>query len=114
MSTSGPAAGRSTSRGPDDPVLRVQWLRERRAVIRDHHPDRGGDPEAMRSRLEELDARYARLESPLGDRRPSAGPRHRQAGRVARKVRRGLRTMRRAGQARIPRGWPGSRRYFDL
>ncbi|SEB71744.1 hypothetical protein SAMN04489844_0911 [Nocardioides exalbidus] len=96
--------------GPVDPDLRGRWLRERRAVIRDHHPDRGGDAEAMRTRLEELDARYARLEVPLDDRRPSV----RRIGRVVTRVRRELRSVRRAGQARLPRGWPGSRRYFDL
>ena len=45
-----------------DPALREQWRRERRAVVRRHHPDRGVDPLSMSRRLDALDSRFRRLD----------------------------------------------------
>ncbi|HEY0935996.1 MAG TPA: hypothetical protein VGD91_19925 [Trebonia sp.] len=37
----------------------------RRAFIREHHPDRGGDPAAFIAGLRALDAQYEQLSGPL-------------------------------------------------
>lgn len=89
--------------GPVSPELREQWRRERRIIIRRHHPDVGGDPELLQRLLRENDARYRRREQ-------SPGPAGRPAARQTPFVRRVIHAVR----ASLPRGWPGRRRYFDL
>ncbi len=44
--------------GPRDEAVRQQWRSARRAVLRAHHPDRGGDPDRMRSELDLVDRRF--------------------------------------------------------
>jgi len=92
-------------RGPQDPRLRRAWQHERRAEIRQHHPDRGGDPTILSAQLAALDRTYSATE-----RLPDSNGRARVVRRAALGVRRGLRGVR----SRIPRSWPGSRRYFDV
>lgn len=83
----------------------------RRAVIREHHPDRGGDVSALIAALAELDGTG-----------PSASSGASLSAPVLVTTRlRSLRTLRRrsrsalAGIRRtIPRPWPGSRRYGHL
>lgn len=89
--------------GPTDAALRHSWRSERRAVLREHHPDRGGDAEVMRTRLAQIDAAYLRLEHPAPPRAPQ----------LVRRPRR-LRTLTRSVRARIPAGWPGHRRQIEL
>lgn len=89
--------------GPVSPELREQWRRERRIIIRRHHPDVGGDPARLQRLLDENDERYRRREQ---------GP-----GRLGRPVRARVplaRRVMRTVRASLPRGWPGRRRYFDL
>lgn len=114
------ATGRA---GPRDEAVRQQWRSARRAVLRAHHPDRGGDPDRMRSELDLVDRRFGVRPGattwddvssgassvdlrPPGRWQPVA--RGLRRARVA--VRRGTRTAR----ARLPSGWPGHRRYIDL
>lgn len=89
--------------GPVSPELREQWRRERRIIIRHHHPDVGGDPELLQRLLRENDERYRRREQGPDPAGPRVGPRVPFTRRV-------IRTLR----ASLPRGWPGRRRYFDL
>ncbi len=98
--------------GPADPVLRQTWRSERRAVLLAHHPDRGGDAALLDSELRRVDERY-RSEGPPGTTYAAPGrlqPLTRRLRRTARGVRRSTRAVR----ARLPPGWPGSRRYLDL
>jgi hypothetical protein len=69
--------------GPTDPALREQWRRDRRALVRRHHPDAGGDALRLQDHLAALDRRYRFLERPGG-----SEPRRR---RIARRVLRALR-----------------------
>ena len=113
------ATGRA---GPRDEAVRQQWRSARRAVLRAHHPDRGGDPDRMRSELDLVDQRFgvvAGATPPVGDTahpqvdlRPPGRwqPVARGLRRAGVVVRRGTRTAR----ARLPTGWPGHRRYIDL
>lgn len=96
-------SGVAGASGPASPELREQWRRERRVIIRRHHPDVGGDPDLLQRLLRENDERYR---SP--DQAP--GPTGRPVTARAPLARRVIRTLR----ASLPRGWPGRRRYFDL
>jgi len=69
----------------------------RRALIKAHHPDRGGDPARFVELLEELD-------------RPAAGA-ARPEVRATRSRQRRRRQVLRALQQRLPRRLPGARRY---
>jgi hypothetical protein len=86
--------------GPADAALREQWRRERRALVRRHHPDAGGDAEQLQVRLAALDRRYAFLERSGGE--PSG---RRPLPRVLHTLRAALRQPAR----RLRR-----RRYIDL
>ncbi|WP_043644310.1 hypothetical protein [Nocardioides alkalitolerans] len=89
---------------------RAAYLRERRALVRTHHPDVGGDPAELQRRLALLDARYGVGPAPAAEQQQftvvPTGP----VGRLRRRARR----ARRAVRARIPRGVPGSRRYVRV
>ncbi len=89
--------------GPVSPELREQWRRERRIIIRRHHPDVGGDPALLQRLLDENDERYRRREQGPG---PAGHPRSRRPPLARRAIR--------ALRASLPRGWPGRRRYIDL
>ncbi len=103
------------SRGPRDPLLRSQWRAARRAVARAHHPDVGGEAETLQRELAAVDRRFAdRPADPSDGLTRSAPPAWQPTGRLVRRSRRTLRRRVRALRARLPRGWPGSRRYFDL
>lgn len=96
-----------------DDARHERWRRERRAVVRRHHPDVGGDPAVLQALLEDVDRRHgvaaASPDDPLPAVRPT--PRLRRLLRSARRTaRHGTRTVR----TRIPTGWPGRRRYLDL
>jgi len=88
--------------GPASPELRDRWRRDRRAVVRRHHPDLGGDPAALQDGLRANDELYRGLERDAAWRTA-----HRRPRPVLRSVVRGMRS-------RLPHGWPGRRRYFDL
>ncbi|WP_191563797.1 hypothetical protein [Janibacter melonis] len=77
------------------PAKGAQWRRDRRAALRAHHPDLGGDADSLRAALAEVDRRHT----------PTPAPRSRR-----RRARRLVRALR----GRLPRGWPGARRYLDL
>lgn len=127
-----PATGRSHHDSPAtsrvDPRLAAQvaqWRRARREVIRDHHPDRGGDPEEFRRLLDALDRTNPERGTGLVSSRassttwdsvsltPHSAPVEiflRATSRSRRRTRRVTRKIR----EQIPTGWPGSRRYLDL
>lgn len=120
----GPAPSRprtesAVATGPADPVRRAAWTRARRAVLRANHPDVGGDAEALIRLLAEVDKTYAgSIAAPTItgssawrdiDISPS-GRVSRLASRTARQTRR----VSRAARTRIPRRWPGARRYIDI
>ena len=98
--------------GPDDPVLRQRWRRERRSALLAHHPDRGGDPATMQAELRRVDEQYRGDVPPAGGFAPPG--RMQSLTRRARRTARGVRRTTRAVRARLPPGWPGSRRYLDL
>ncbi len=115
-------SGATRSRGPDDPVLRLEWRSARRVVARRHHPDLGGDPAVLQRELASVDCYFASR-----DRAPFTGlagadagwlaiapPLWQPATRLWRRSSRRLRRSSRALRARLPRRWPGSRRYFDV
>ncbi|GAA1906578.1 hypothetical protein GCM10009737_04210 [Nocardioides lentus] len=111
-----------------DPGAEAARRRERRAAVRAHHPDAGGDPDALQAALHEIDERYARSAArstgPTGT-TGAAGP-----GRPEVVVGRRLATRVRAVvspyvtgpvaervrvlRERIPAGWPGHRRLIDV
>lgn len=78
------------------------WRRDRRAAVRRHHPDVGGDPEALQAALAEVDRRHGRGATPAAPRRVIV-------------VRRSpLRRLVTGVRRRIPTGWPGHRTGRDL
>lgn len=110
--TDGDARAHATGRtyqGPTDGALREQWRRERRALVRRHHPDVGGDPEVLQARLAALDHRFGVREDALRvvpDFLPESMHR---PWTTARRV---LRQVSGAVTARVPT--PRRRRYFDI
>ena len=72
----------------------------RRALIREHHPDRGGDVDTFVRLLDRLDAADA-----------AAGDPARTLGRSRRIRVRRLRSLARAARTALPRRLPGARRY---
>ncbi|RRO89420.1 hypothetical protein [Corynebacterium bovis] len=129
----------SSPRFRDDP----EYLRRRRAIIRENHPDRGGSDDRLIRELRRLDEQWARRESvtlpsfipddvarqaqDLADqyseeiRRRAAAMRSRgqvvATSSVSRTVRRTAgRVLTGAGRrvrSRIPRGFPGAKRFTD-
>lgn len=103
--------------GPDDPDVRRRWVSDRRSAIRRHHPDVGGETGELQSRLDAIDARFAReartdayVEVDLAE-RPLVGLRlSRTVACARRRAHRAIRGFR----STIPSGWPGSRRYVEL
>ncbi|WP_370248535.1 hypothetical protein [Nocardioides sp.] len=111
--------------GPRDPGLRAQWLAQRRALVRQFHPDTGGDGALMTAALEDLDRSFAVRDgapAPLADaladlhlvELTASDALPEQLRRSLRRGRRRARDLGRGVRARIPGGWPGSRRYLDL
>lgn len=77
------------------------WRRERRAAALQWHPDRGGDADAFRRALAEVDARYAR------------NPGRPRAVAPARRVT-GLRRQVRGLARRVGGSLPRRRRYIRV
>lgn len=77
----------------------------RRAAVRAHHPDVGGDPAELQRALEEIDGPTTGSSKPIYDVRPTS-----RMGRARRRARRGVRTLR----TRLPRAVPGSTRFHPL
>lgn len=105
----GTGAQRRPYQGPADSALREQWRRERRALVRRHHPDVGGDPEVLQARLAALDHRFGVREDALAA-VPDVLPEALHRPWVV--ARRALRRASGAVAARIPA--PRRRRYFDI
>lgn len=99
-------------RGPRDPLLHRQWRSERRSAVLAHHPDRGGDPGRLQGELDRLDERFGTRDRPQVD--LAAPGRLQPLTRVLRRSSRGVRRGTRRARARLPRGWPGHRRYLEL
>lgn len=80
----------------------------RRAVARRYHPDRGGDVESYLRALSQLDtlARSAAVGATPVLRRGARG--RLQSGR------RRLSLLVRHARSRMPRGWPGAKRFAQL
>lgn len=79
----------------------------RREVARRHHPDVGGDAETFAREM-------ARLSAPAGTDRPAVEVRATRRGRLARTVGTGVRDVVATVRHRLPRSFPGSRRYGRL
>lgn len=95
---------------PTDPQRRAQWEAERRRVARRHHPDLGGDTASYLAALAEVDRRFGAMD-------PGVELHTDLWTRVRRDLtrrRRGTRARVRKLRQRLPRGVPGSRRYFEL
>lgn len=105
----GTGAQRRPDQGPVDSALREQWRRERRALVRRHHPDVGGDPEVLQARLAALDHRFRVREDALAA-VPDFFPEPLHRPWVL--ARRALRQVSGAVKARVPA--PRRRRYFDI
>ena len=82
-----------------------------RAFVRAHHPDVGGDPLVLQRELARLDEPDPGPEADVELRPPGRWqPLARRARGAGRTVRRGTRRLR----GRLPRGWPGARRWTGL
>lgn len=77
----------------------------RRAAVRAHHPDVGGDPAELQQALEATDRPSVGLSEPIYEVRPTS-----RMGRARRRARRRVRTLR----TRLPRVVPGSTRFHPL
>ena len=78
---------------------------DRRAAIKQHHPDRGGSAEALDAALAAVDRRHAGEPDVTPNR-----PRRRRESPMTRVLRLTTRRVRRL----LPRSARGSRRYIDL
>lgn len=78
---------------------------DRRAAIKQHHPDRGGSADALDAALAAVDRRHA-----AGPDVTPVQPRRRNESPLARVLHRTTRRVRRL----LPRSARGSRRYIDL
>jgi len=76
----------------------LSYAAARRAVIRANHPDVGGSPEQLTAELDKLERRYRKPTTEIL--RP----------RLTRRIARSARTIR----TRLPRKFPGSKRYFSI
>jgi hypothetical protein len=94
------------SRGPSDGSLREQWRRERRALVRRHHPDVGGDPDLLQARLTAFDHRHRERQDALDAPAVVAGALLRPWLATRRLVHRTADSLRR----RLPR----RRRYLEI
>ncbi|WP_248499705.1 hypothetical protein [Tomitella gaofuii] len=98
----------------DDDQARARRA-ERRRLARALHPDHGGDADAFAAAMAAdhgptpRGAAYG-VPAPAAATRPRAAAAHRRRTAATARVRRGIRT----GRARLPRGWPGSRRFAQL
>ncbi len=98
--------------GPGADAAAAARREARRAAVRAHHPDRGGDPTQLQRALAEADALDGGppgpadddAEAPRYDVRPTG-----RWGRTRRSARRRVRTLR----GRLPRGVPGATRYHS-
>lgn len=80
----------------------------RRVVARRHHPDRGGDEQGYLRALAELDSRFRSVGEG-----PSPVVRRSARGRLG-SLRHDLSRRMRRGRSRMPRCWPGAKRYAQL
>lgn len=93
-----------------------EYAARRRALIRLHHPDVGGDPDVLTAELAALDREFAArrtmdpprvapMPTPLVHVRPTGPVRRlrRSAGKAVARLR-----------TRLPRSVPGSRRWFEI
>lgn len=111
----------TTNRGSDE---YLRWRKMRRQVARRHHPDVGGDLEGYLRRMHEVDEQFStgrrsmarvKVSGPAFGSLLSLGPPRRLPGaRRIRVIRRHGRKAVARARARLPRGLPGARRYFDL
>ncbi|MCX6468924.1 MAG: hypothetical protein NTW76_06375 [Corynebacteriales bacterium] len=99
------------------------YAARRRAVIRQYHPDVGGDPQALHRELARLDREFGRTTGvdPGTSRTTGAAPRAsasprprvRPTSRIRRLRRSTVRTID-AVRAKLPRSVPGAKRYFEI
>ncbi|WP_299569330.1 hypothetical protein [uncultured Williamsia sp.] len=91
-----------------------EYAARRRALIRRHHPDVGGDAEVLAAELDALDREFAQRRAVVPPRVVANPPlRVRPTGRVRRLRRSATRAITRL-RGRLPRSVPGSRRYFEI
>lgn len=96
------------SRVPSDGPLREQWRRERRALVRRHHPDVGGDPDVLQARLTALDHRYRVRQAALDAPAPAVVP------EALRRPWLGTRRLTHRTAATLRRRLPRRRRYLEI
>ncbi|WP_265442488.1 hypothetical protein [Flexivirga meconopsidis] len=91
------------------------WSAERRRVARRLHPDLGGDPDDYIAAMQALEQRRAAAMGALHHGAAGMTVAHTTTGaRAVRLVAGRARSVTTAVRRRIPRGWPGARRYGQL
>lgn len=98
-----------TIMGPDDPARLAAWRRARRLAARANHPDLGGDERDYLAAIAAVDRRFGVASHQSGA--PAREPSRRGLRLMGRRPRRRLV---RAIRQRLPRRFPGSRRYAEL
>lgn len=93
-----------------------QWSPERRRLARRLHPDLGGDPDTYIAAMRELDERQASAPpEPQGSAGSGSTVAYATArNRAARALRGHARAVSTVVRQRLPRRWPGTRRYGRL
>ncbi|MDQ3627979.1 MAG: hypothetical protein M3419_04060 [Actinomycetota bacterium] len=100
----------------DDVLVEQERQRRRRQARRDvarrHHPDVGGDLDTYLELMQRLDRDVAG--DPPDDGDETGVPLSRRMRRLTSRTQRRLRRHSRAARGRLPKRFPGSRRYIDL
>jgi len=86
--------------------------RARREVARRHHPDVGGDLDTYLELMERLDRDPAEASGDVVG--PGGRVLSRRMRRLTARTRRRLRQHTRTARGRLPKRFPGARRYIDL
>ncbi len=86
-----------------------RWRAERRRILRELHPDRGGDPDAYLAAVSAIGARCGGVSAAA-----AASPSTWGSATATQILRHRWRRTLTSARVRIPRGWPGARRYAQL
>ncbi len=86
-----------------------RWRAERRRILRELHPDRGGDPAAYLAAVSAMGTRCGGSPAAAAASAPTRG-----SATMSQILRRHWRQKLTSAQVRLPRRWPGARRYAQL